>query len=285
MMPAHGVGASRIIPARAGFTSSSGPCSRTRTDHPRSRGVYVDAHARKADLTGIIPARAGFTGTGSTCPPTGMDHPRSHGVYFDPAPGRHSVPGSSPLARGLRSLLLSSRSGPRIIPARAGFTSRRRCDRQREGDHPRSRGVYVRRSPWSSGAGGSSPLARGLLDHVVQEQDGPGIIPARAGFTSIPRPGAILSPDHPRSRGVYDLSFSLLVPVRGSSPLARGLLPGAGVTGNGKGIIPARAGFTCAAARGRAGREDHPRSRGVYSITLFRNRTARGSSPLARGLR
>ena len=183
LMPAHGVGASRIIPARAGFTSSSGPCSRTRTDHPRSRGVYVDAHARKADLTGIIPARAGFTGTGSTCPPTGMDHPRSHGVYFDPAPGRHSVPGSSPLARGLRSLLLSSRSGPRIIPARAGFTSRRRCDRQREGDHPRSRGVYVRRSPWSSGAGGSSPLARGLLDHVVQEQDGPGIIPARAGFT------------------------------------------------------------------------------------------------------
>ena len=91
----------RIIPARAGFTSSSSTPTTTAADHPRSRGVYnanikFDARwvgssplarglqakvdAKNAESR-IIPARAGFTcGRSRTCPPT-PDHPRSRGVY------------------------------------------------------------------------------------------------------------------------------------------------------------------------------------------------------------
>ena len=71
----------------------------------------------------------------------------------------------------------------------------------------------------------------------------------------------------------------------GSSPLARGLLDGGRDSALSGGIIPARAGFT----RRRTSREptgqDHPRSRGVYSVLLLSVSSPIGSSPLARGLR
>ena len=54
----------------------------------------------------------------------------------------------------------------------------------RIGDHPRSRGVYLRGLYQYKGKSGSSPLARGLphLFHVKLASIG--IIPARAGFTT-----------------------------------------------------------------------------------------------------
>ena len=91
-------------------------------------------------------------------------------------------------------------------------------------------------------------------------------------------------PDHPRSRGVY-FGLDPDSPVTGgSSPLARGLLPEAGVTGNGNGIIPARAGFTIVSSFRFALTGDHPRSRGVYTNPDAASAAASGSSPLARGL-
>ena len=50
------------------------------------------------------------------------------------------------------------------------------------------------------------------------------------------------------------------------------------------GIIPARAGFTRARRLAGHGREDHPRSRGVYPTGRIRRPRMSGSSPLARGL-
>ena len=72
----------RIIPARAGFTTSVSSQPRSTRDHPRSRGVYVTNVLAPALVAGssplarglledmdmsentdrIIPARAGFTG-------------------------------------------------------------------------------------------------------------------------------------------------------------------------------------------------------------------------------
>ena len=73
-----------------------------------------------------------------------------------------------------------------IIPARAGFTDDASLTGGRLSDHPRSRGVYRVKVSLISSSSGSSPLARGLLQHG----DGPvpptRIIPARAGFTSSP---------------------------------------------------------------------------------------------------
>ena len=153
---------SRIIPARAGFTPGRTPGRSRRSDHPRSRGVYLMVHliaslaegssplARGLLLRGqpygvplgIIPARAGFTRSTRRCPRGLWDHPRSRGVYFFPLRSEIIFSGSSPLARGLRGAPGVGSRFSGIIPARAGFTFRP---------------YLVRYFPT-----GSSPLARGL---------------------------------------------------------------------------------------------------------------------------
>ena len=70
----------------------------------------------------------------------------------------------------------------------------------------------------------------------------------------------------------------------GSSPLARGLHGCQSVDVQTGGIIPARAGFTAAAAASAGHSADHPRSRGVYAEELRARAGDGGSSPLARGL-
>ena len=258
------VGGGGIIPARAGFTSPRGRGSRGGADHPRSRGVYFgkvdyitfnDGSSPLArglpirpgqtdHAVGIIPARAGFTNDPLSRLVRSSDHPRSRGVYKTRVSPHKKFSGSSPLARGLRPRRIAVRLEGRIIPARAGFTRPPDCLRCRLPDHPRSRGVY--HPVWSGVEShfGSSPLARGLLDHRAEPGVPDRIIPARAGFTSRASTCPRSSTDHPRSRGVYPV---VPVPHRripGSSPLARGLPPrGRRKYGRSR-IIPARAGFT-----------------------------------------
>ena len=194
----------RIIPARAGFTTSPPRPCRSSGDHPRSRGVYPRTSgeerrgsgssplarglpdavmARVADER-IIPARAGFT----TCVSTGTrsvgDHPRSRGVYWRSPLPPPTAAGSSPLARGLPKAALGCREHLRIIPARAGFTRRPRRRRQEGPDHPRSRGVYPSMVKAPMTRPGSSPLARGLPGRGEERPPVHRIIPARAGFTT-----------------------------------------------------------------------------------------------------
>ena len=151
----------------------------------------------------IIPARAGFTHAHLDACAGAGDHPRSRGVYSSPVGSATRGRGSSPLARGLRALLLVLVAAFRIIPARAGFTAAGGGRRRAAADHPRSRGVYRRGFDSPVRHGGSSPLARGLRRRRPARREARGIIPARAGFTCRrrSRPGG--RPDHPRSRGVY----------------------------------------------------------------------------------
>ena len=93
------------------------------------------------------------------------------------------MPGSSPLARGLRQDEPGDERTQGIIPARAGFTNGWGAQSGRVGDHPRSRGVYRSDVKCSGVSPGSSPLARGLLVSVWQGMQPVRIIPARAGFT------------------------------------------------------------------------------------------------------
>ena len=90
-------------------------------------------------------------------------------------------------------------------------------------DHPRSRGVYRAARPPGTGFWGSSPLARGLLQGVVDAHERVRIIPARAGFTAFFVAVNNRVQDHPRSRGVYHSSCISSRIGSGSSPLARGL--------------------------------------------------------------
>ena len=195
-------------------------------------------------IQGIIPARAGFTprrvGDGGGA----QDHPRSRGVYPPPAAGSRPWWGSSPLARGLHYVLTWEGLRRRIIPARAGFTSRHLGPDPRIQDHPRSRGVYHPLRPASDNVSGSSPLARGLLTWETFDERTRGIIPARAGFTPEQVSYGGLATDHPRSRGVYPCADSAGSPSSGSSPLARGLLTTPVFRSRRSRIIPARAGFT-----------------------------------------
>ena len=254
----------RIIPARAGFTRKELSGNRVTTDHPRSRGVYSwrtragigrggssplarglrGVRVLAGLLRRIIPARAGFTSPSATTVPVGEDHPRSRGVYNESEQHDTFVSGSSPLARGLPDPAQNPGVEGRIIPARAGFTSRPRSTPPKRGDHPRSRGVYHHGESGTCGPEGSSPLARGLHARRLAELDRTRIIPARAGFTdnSIARRRG--RADHPRSRGVYSGDYGCITaPDR---------------------IIPARAGFTAQRAILFLLTWDHPRSRGVY---------------------
>ena len=276
--------ACRIIPARAGFTWGRRWWRGASRDHPRSRGVYLRSMVQ--GLTGIgssplarglraeagtqlkvmriIPARAGFTLGRPNRIVRGADHPPSRGVY-DGLIWIQAVPrGSSPLARGLRRVEALLHLGHRIIPARAGFTAASTCRPSRPTDHPRSRGVYPHGRLDPLDPPGSSPLARGLRGQGDRRHPGPGIIPARAGFTGDDGASPAGGGDHPRSRGVYPRVPVTTTSVPGSSPLARGLRTGSSLTSLRTGIIPARAGFTTTRRGTPTTWRDHPRSRGVY---------------------
>ena len=297
----RGVG---IIPARAGFTAAHPVLPLLRADHPRSRGVYPiqispgrhrtgssplarglrGSPGAVPGSTGIIPARAGFTVLIHGLPTGSKDHPRSRGVYDGICECCSRDLGSSPLARGLLPYDTRDDEIARIIPARAGFTGRQRLAGLAHRDHPRSRGVYAESALVVVSRAGSSPLARGLLGDGFAEVVEPGIIPARAGFTTPGRGPRTGAPDHPRSRGVYRAPASRARCSAGSSPLARGLrgvLPAQAPAGR---IIPARAGFTLLRRTPAPPAPDHPRSRGVYPSTPSRSSASTGSSPLARGL-
>ena len=192
--------------------------------------------------------------------------------------------GSSPLARGLRRRA-PERAGDRgIIPARAGFTLRRRWWHLGGEDHPRSRGVYIATRLPGLTQTGSSPLARGLPERVGDDRGGRGIIPARAGFTPFSHSPKPSIQDHPRSRGVYGGHGCGIALQPGSSPLARGLHAHPTGAGGGGRIIPARAGFTAWWRPTSGTPTDHPRSRGVYWTITRTGAWTQGSSPLARGL-
>ena len=132
----------RIIPARAGFTSTVPANWKSSRDHPRSRGVYgimsdnitrnqgSSPLARGLQRVGavdrvagrIIPARAGFTDASGLYQAGITDHPRSRGVYPRVSSRESRRGGSSPLARGLHKDISGSAKKFGIIPARAGFT-------------------------------------------------------------------------------------------------------------------------------------------------------------------
>ena len=169
---------------------------------PLARGLRLQI-ADHGDGRGIIPARAGFTRPSHSYRGGGSDHPRSRGVYRALTRRPMADAGSSPLARGLperpsgrlsRGRIIPARAGftecgppggpkPGIIPARAGFTPRHHRNYPTPSDHPRSRGVYTLTCCSSPELTGSSPLARGLLNELVNSIVDIRIIPARAGFT------------------------------------------------------------------------------------------------------
>ena len=191
--------------------------------------------------------------------------------------------GSSPLAQGTHENRHHPSPASRLIPARAGNTPPCDSSTRRSPAHPRSRGEHGNRRGTGPANRGSSPLARGTRDAVLDKVPFVRLIPAREGNTSEPTLMRSATPAHPRSRGDHTGYEGSVVHRLGSSPLARGPLMNEPPKNRTDGLIPARAGTTLvySCTRGRSGA--HPRSRGDHNRFRVLAEERLGSSPLARG--
>ena len=155
-----GLPRTRLIPARAGKTRIRSSPRSLSAAHPRSRGENDTlkqagqqaegssplargkhhASERIRSTNRLIPARAGKTFLDQIARLGRAAHPRSRGENL--TVGAHSWPpcGSSPLARGKRRCAGCVASALRLIPARAGKTTRLVSRSQTMTAHPRSRG-------------------------------------------------------------------------------------------------------------------------------------------------
>ena len=132
-------------------------------------------------------------------------------------------------------------------------------------------------------ASGSSPLARGTPESYPFIAQDWGLIPARAGNTTIVRRRFHLPGAHPRSRGEHLDEFNSQLTLEGSSPLARGTHVHQIWSRFRAGLIPARAGNTNCSLTACPLRGAHPRSRGEHLSSAMGELAGWGSSPLARG--
>ena len=234
----------RLIPARAGNTFFFRSSRSESTAHPRSRGEHVGTTPALGSLTGssplargtlacrsrrrpnqrLIPARAGNTVPVKPVDFVAPAHPRSRGEHEEWLRGGKVHFGSSPLARGTLKVRLPRAPFTRLIPARAGNTSRGSRPTERAAAHPRSRGEHNDRHHTKANRGGSSPLARGTLPVVIFQVPVNRLIPARAGNTREYGSRGSERAAHPRSRGEHSLSSTAGASCCGSSPLARGTL-------------------------------------------------------------
>ena len=210
-------------------------------------------------------------------------HPRSRGEHPRSQGGAGTSNGSSPLARGTRPHPPQCLVERRFIPARAGNTLHCALRPRLHPVHPRSRGEHGSTHRVASSSTGSSPLARGTLAEPRVQQPERRFIPARAGNTTPPAPGASGGSVHPRSRGEHALRATLDSTVTGSSPLARGTRVDLELRELLLRFIPARAGNTIPTHGSFLARAVHPRSRGEHKLIRHTKAAAAGSSPLARG--
>ena len=211
----------RLIPAGAGRTSGRVSGWVSQTAHPRWRGEDVSSWPGRAtgrgssplarggpdqstDIVrqiGLIPAGAGRTGVdGAHLAPSGA-HPRWRGEDGQPGANATNATGSSPLARGGRSLAAPSSCGGRLIPAGAGRTCGTTGRDGGPGAHPRWRGEDTFFFISRSSSNGSSPLARGGHGRVGGLARRFGLIPAGAGRTRSVARRCRAASAHPRWRG------------------------------------------------------------------------------------
>ena len=211
----------RIIPARAGQTSTRGVPSTSTSDHPRACGANSEsetevlrqngssprvrgklvAPCRSDRLRRIIPARAGQTWFRLSCGSRAPDHPRACGANYMLRYGYFVQRGSSPRVRGKRPSGSSTGTRLRIIPARAGQTRRSPSSHTRVPDHPRTCGANTHTFFLERQTHGSSPRVRGKRHDAVTPIVRRRIIPARAGQTRSRSPHSSPYPDHPRACG------------------------------------------------------------------------------------
>ena len=211
------------------------------------------------------------------------DHPRIRGEHRIEPDQAGGAAGSSPHTRGAQPVALGQVQRRRIIPAYAGSTVPVSVTPVSRWDHPRIRGEHSKSPGGFFHLVGSSPHTRGARGRPRVYPISSRIIPAYAGSTIKLVTESTMYWDHPRIRGEHADQVAKTKFGKGSSPHTRGALAGASPTPWSRGIIPAYAGSTRAAAPRITRIEDHPRIRGEHPSSEFETYHDGGSSPHTRG--
>ena len=191
--------------------------------------------------------------------------------------------GSSPRVRGKQAHVRLRRRPARLIPARAGKTRGWPGGCSPTPAHPRACGENGRRPPGPLRPAGSSPRVRGKHSRGFSDPPGAGLIPARAGKTTIPLIATAPLWAHPRACGENGPEHRRMLTWLGSSPRVRGKLQGPVHGDVGRGLIPARAGKTQGFIPALAGNRAHPRACGENPPWVWTAPRPAGSSPRVRG--
>ena len=173
--------------------------------------------------------------------------------------------GSSPPARGTLQDHHRVTGVRRFIPARAGNTPSPSRPFVYVSVHPRPRGEHLQGLRRDRVSNGSSPPARGTLDHLAAHAQHRRFIPARAGNTWRAREASVSASVHPRPRGEHTETSEGPDFGAGSSPPARGTQPRPCRWRGSSRFIPARAGNTVTRSLTSASRSVHPRPRGEHA--------------------
>ena len=150
---------------------------------PRVRGKRVQEDRTRPPHR-IIPARAGQTMWCRRSARAWSDHPRACGANISLITGMSIRNGSSPRVRGKLQRVVEYVGDGRIIPARAGQTSKVSARHSARSDHPRACGANTSSSRLDLLECGSSPRVRGKRADLRPATAATRIIPARAGQTT-----------------------------------------------------------------------------------------------------
>ena len=151
--------------------------------------------------------------------------------------------------------------------------------------HPRAGGENLHRVEHDEAKDGSSPRGRGKPAVPSEVRDRAGLIPARAGKTDRMSPISCPRPAHPRAGGENQDENVINLSKQGSSPRGRGKLADQGLTLDGLGLIPARAGKTRTMTLRLEREGAHPRAGGENGRLHGLDEEGAGSSPRGRGKR
>ena len=172
-------------------------------------------------------------------------------------------PGSPPHTRGKVRHLSHIPQLVGITPAHAGKSPWTAPKRQRNGDHPRTRGEKHFLGVSQCHNQGSPPHTRGKAVKSDIPVSLVGITPAHAGKSNFFAAPCLCGGDHPRTRGEKSLSASQRIRKPGSPPHTRGKVP----------VRQPHPGTGW----------DHPRTRGEKKSSVSLSNSAKGSPPHTRG--
>ena len=171
---------------------------------------------------GLIPARAGKTSSASDNRTARGAHPRACGENPLSRTASAAEDGSSPRVRGKPPDIHNFYKDVRLIPARAGKTGPTSTRGPDSGAHPRACGENRCRRTGPGFSGGSSPRVRGKRSSASDNRTARGLIPARAGKTSLLFQSRDNRSAHPRACGENQKAAIEEQKGKGSSPRVRG---------------------------------------------------------------